>query len=837
MQNFVDNSTPNLYNFPAHDVDPSIKLKKDWNVQYCQAVHSLYRNNLTGINYSDVDMFARFRAYGNGNQDKLQYMDWLGITKRPTPSLPTQATGVSGPTQQPSDFVRQGFMNLNWEILSVAPNFKNVILGTFEDIDHDIYADGVDEKSSAEREEAKWMLWMERQMNEQIEEVRKAVKLKQQRPDYIPETMQELQMFASLGGFRLKSEISIEESLRYTKYISEWKEIKRKIFEDLYELGVAVTKDYVCPQTQKIKVRYCDPALCVIPYVQQTEFANMPFAGEYIFYTIAEIRALNNPDGTATFTEEELQEIAAKSVNQYNNPAIINNWYIDQFGRYEYDTFRVCVMDAEYKSDDFKFTTERINSKGEKIVHQDEYGKVRTGDKRKTHITKTLMVYKCKWIVGTEFAWDYGHQFDIPRPTPSQANLSYHAYRLKGGSMIKRMIPLLDSIQLSWLKLQNAKAKAAPSGLAIEYGSLLNISIGNNKLSPLEVLKIRNQTGDILYQATTHRTYMPSQTNYKPIQELQGGLGVQGQEFLQLISHDIDMIRQIIGINRIADASSPVNDQLVGVSEMSLQATSTTLKPMYSAYITLKERVFRNAALRIQLMVKFSGEYELSYFKALGSAITQTLKIGSEINNAMFGIRIEAKPDAQEKQNIINAALESLRVGRQGTPLLGYADYLMVQDFVSKGQIKWAKAYIANKEQQTLKRVEQEKQQAIEAQGQQQQMLQQQKGEQDQMLSQMEIDKIKVENEEKRKTIELQHYLKMDEIRLQMGMKVDEQMTFKSIEMQHQHDMMEKQTEQAMVQQSMMQQQQAMQQQQGAPQGQPPQPPQGQEVPPTNIPA
>lgn len=830
MQNFVDNSTPNLYNFPAHDVDPGIKLKKDWNVQYCQAIHSLYRNNLTGINYSDVDMFARFRAYGNGNQDKLQYMDWLGITKRPTPSLPTQATGVSGPTQQPSDFVRQGFMNINWEILSVAPNFKNVILGTFDDIDHDIYADGVDEKSSAEREEAKWMLWMEREMETYIKEVRSNVGLKNQQPEYVPETMQELQMFSSLGGFKLKSEIAIEEAMRYTKDISEWKEIKRKIFEDLYELGVAVTKDYVDPQTQKVKVRYCDPALCVIPYVHQTEFANMPFAGEYIFFTIAEIRALNNPDGSPTFTEEELQEIAAKSVNQYNNPAIINNWYIDQFGRYEYDTFRVCVMDAEYKSDDYKFTTERVNSKGETVVHRDEFGKVRSGEKRKTHITKTLMVYKCKWIVGTEFAWDYGHQFDIPRPTPSQANLSYHAYRLKGGSMIKRMIPLLDSIQLSWLKLQNAKAKAAPAGLAIEYGSLLNISIGNNKLSPLEVLKIRNQTGDILYQATTHRTYMPSQTNYKPIQELQGGLGVQGQEFLQLISNDIDMIRQIIGINRIADASSPSSGQLVGVAEMSLQATSNTLKPMYSAYITLKERTFRNVALRVQLMVKFSGEYELSYFRALGSAITQTLKIGSEIDNAMFGIRIEARPNAQEKTDIMNAALESMRVGRQGTPLLGYSDYLMVQDFLSKGQIKWAKAYIANKEQQTLKRIEQEKQQAIQMQGQQQQMLQEQKGQQDQVLSQMEMDRIKLENEEKRKTLELQHYLKMDEIRLQMGMGVDQQMTFKAIDLQHQHDMMEKQTEQAMIQQQMQQQ---MAQQQAA---QPPAEAPGPEVPSNNPP-
>jgi len=731
MENFNNNSTTGAYNFPSHSVDPAIKLKKDWNVQYCQAIHSLYRNNLTGINYSDVDLFARYRSYGNGNQDKLQYMDWLGITKRPTPTVPTGAVSTSSPVQQPSDFVRQGYMNINWEILSVAPNFKNVILGTFEEIDHDIYADGVDEKSSAQRQQAKWMLWMEREMQDYMIEMEKAVDIKLRKEGYVPETIQELEMFSAMGGFKLKSEISIEEALRYTTFISEWKEVKRKIFEDLYEIGVAVTKDFLDPMTQKVKVRYCDPSLCVIPYVHQSEFKNMPFAGEYIFYTIAEIRALNKPDGTPQFTEEELVEIAQKSINHYNNPAIINNWYIDQFGRYEYDTFRVCVLDCEYKSDDFKYTTERVNSKGETVVHRDEFGKVRTGDKRKTHISKTLMVYKCKWIVGTEYAWDYGHQFDIPRPTPSEANLSFHAYKMKSGSMIKRMIPLLDSIQLSWLKLQNAKAKAAPNGLAIEYGSLLNVSIGNNKLTPLEVLKIRNQTGDILYQATTHRTYMPSQTNYKPIQELQGGLGNQGQEFLMLIDSDINMIRQIIGINSVADASSPASGQLVGVSELSLQATSNTLKPMYSAYVTIKERAFKNVALRIQLLVKYNESYELSYFKALGSSITETLKIGSEINNAMFGIRIEARPNAEEKQAILNAALESMRVGRQGVPLLSYSDYLMVQDFLSKGMTKMARAYIANKEQQMMAKQEQEKQMAIEQQGQQNQMLQQQKGEQD----------------------------------------------------------------------------------------------------------
>lgn len=810
MENFNNNNTTGIYNFPSHRVDPATKLMKDWNVQYCQAINTLYRNNLTGINYSDVDLFARYRSYGSGNQDKLQYMDWLGLTKKPIPPVPNAATSTSSPVQQPSDFVRQGYMNINWEILSVAPNFKNVILGTFEDMEHDIYADGVDESSSAEREQAKWNLWANKELKELLDYAN-AAGLKQQNPDYIPETIKELEMFSNMGGFKLKSEISIELAMQYTAYLSEWKEVKRKVFEDLFDIGVAVTKDYLDPMTQKIKVRYCDPAMCVIPYTHQTEFKNMPFGGEYIFYTIAEIRALNKPDGTPQFTEEELVEIAQKTTGQYNNPAVINNWHIDQFGRYEYDTFRICVLDCEYKSDDYKYTTERINSKGETVVHRDDFGKVRTGDKRKTHITKTLMVYKCKWIVGTDYAWDYGHQFDIPRPTPSEANTSFHAYKMKAGSTVKRMIPLLDSIQLSWLKLQNAKAKAAPSGLAIEYGSLLNVSIGNNKLTPLEVLKIRNQTGDILYQATTHRTYMPSQTNYKPIQELQGGLGTQGQEFLMLITNDINMIRQIIGISNVADASSPAPDQLVGTSELSLQATSTTLRPMYSAYLTIKERAFRNVALRVQLLVKYNGEYELSYFRALGSEVTQTLKIGAEINNAMFGIRIEARPDQQEKQAILQAAMEAMRVGRQGVPLLSYSDYLIVQDFVSKGMLKMAQAYIASKEQIVMKQQEQEKQAAIEQQGQQNQMLQQQKGEQDQALLTLEMEKIKLENEEKRKTLGEQHQYKMDEIRLTQGMQVDTQATLKAIDMQHQHDMNDKQHQQQLEQQ---QQQAAIEQQQ-----------------------
>ena len=339
---------------------------------------------------------------------------------------------------------------------------------------------------------------------------------------------------------------------------------------------------------------------------------------------------------------------------------------------------------------------------------------------------------------------------------------------MKAGSYIERIVPYLDGIQLAWLKLQNALAKARPAGLSIEYGSLTNISMGNNKLTPLEVLRIANQTGDVLFQASATKSHLPSQTNYRPVQELQGGMGNQLNEYLTIIASHLESIRTAIGINRVADASSPSADQLVGVSEISMSATINSLKPMLTSILNVKERSCRNIALRIQMLVKFNKVYELGYTKVFGKNITQVLKIGSEIENSMFGIRIEARPNQQEKDQIMNAALESMRVGRQGQPLLGYGDYLMVQNFVNLGMTKYARAYIAQKEREAIDRMEQEKQAAIAQQGEQNAQLQQMKGEQEKALFDMEMQKIVLQGEEERKTLELKYQKEME---LRFGLK------------------------------------------------------------------
>jgi hypothetical protein len=112
--------------------------------------------------------------------------------------------------------------------------------------------------------------------------------------------------------------------------------------------------------------------------------------------------------------------------------------------------------------------------------------------------------------------------------------------------------------------MQNALAMSANSGVAVEYTSLMNMKLGGEKMEPLEILSIRRDTGDLIYKMTTHMGKQNIPGGMRPIQELTGGIGPQLQEFITLFDLNLNFIRQLTGINEIADATTPDPNQSVG---------------------------------------------------------------------------------------------------------------------------------------------------------------------------------------------------------------------------------------------------------------------------------
>ncbi|HOM03033.1 MAG TPA: hypothetical protein PLH43_09425 [Acetivibrio sp.] len=665
--------------FPSDDIDPKLK-NEEWGLKFCEAIYSMYVTDRCGIPFSKIAEMQELRKYGAGTQDVAKYQKIL-LSENEKGEL-------------------EGFLNVNWDIFSVMPKFKHIIQGIFEEQEHSIVATAIDQKSIEDKQAVILRKWFKARYKDVINEIRQ---LGGYEPldEWLPETAHELQIYQTMGGIKLAKETAIEEALNYTLYISDWKEVKRKIIDDLVDLGCAAVKDYTDQYTRKAKIRYVDPVNLIIQYSRHWDHRNSEYAGEIISESISNLRKNTN------LSEEQLRGIARAFNGVMGNP-VINSWNTEDLlmsgGTYIYDEFHIPVLDAEWFSINSRYRTTRINERGEEFTYDSEWGKVYNKPNRKTEIHKYKTVYRCKWIIGTNFVYDFGIQYDIPRPGKKEVELSFKFYKISGRSMVSLAIPNLDQIQLTWLKLQNALAMSSNAGIAVEYTSLQNMKLGGEKMEPIDILALRRDTGDLIYKLTTHTGRPNVPGGMRPVQELQGGIGPQLNEFIQLFELNLNFIRELTGINQIADASTPDPNQSVGGSKLAVAQTIKALRPIYSGYIRLKELVCRSCAIRIQNIVGVDSEAYKIYIPAIGQGGVKLLDFDSENIDADYHIKIEAKPTEERKQIILQAAMNAMQPDRDGYVGIQMEDFLLILRMLEDGNLKFAEYYLSYRSQQNKER-------------------------------------------------------------------------------------------------------------------------------------
>lgn len=668
------------YPFPKDDIDP--KLKNDeWGKQWCEAIYAAYVSDRAAMPFSSLEELQELRAYADGNQDVSKYQQLLL-------------------SENEEDGTLEGFLNLNWDIFSVMPKFMHILTGIFEEQEHDIVATAVDPKSSDEKAKIKLQKWFKSQFRGLMKSVYQMNGVEPEQ-EWIPESADELKIYETMGGLKIVKETEIEEALQYTFYISDWPEVKRKIIRDYASINCAAVKDYTDQYTKRVKTRYVDPLCLIMQYSKHWDHRNCEYAGELIQESISNVRK------NTSLSEDQLREIAqfynGKGLNQN-----ISNWTEDSLkmnnGTFKYDSFMIDIMDAEWFSVNSQYRTTRINSRGEEWEYESDWGEVKEKENRKTRIHKYKTVYRCKWIIGTDFVYDFGLQYDIPRPGKKEVELSFKFYKLPGRSLVSLSVPNLDQIQLTWLKMQNAIAMASNKGIAVEYTSLQNMKLGDKKMDPIDILGLRRDTGDYIYKLTTHTGRPNVPGGMRPVQELEGGIGSQLDEFMRIFEMNLEFIRDLTGINRIADASNPDPNQSVGGSQLAIAATTNALRPIYSAYIRMKELTAKSCTLRLQVLLRHSEEAYEGYIPVIGSAGVKIMTLDADTADAEYHIKIQARPTAQRKQTILDAAIAAMQPNKDGYIGIEYPEFLMIERLLEDGNLKLAEYFLAYRSMENKKR-------------------------------------------------------------------------------------------------------------------------------------
>lgn len=678
-----DKFTKGNYVFPSDKVAPDEK-KGTWTLQYLQAIYSMF---VRGQCFTSNEMFARYnnsRDYGAGRQSIEKYLDL-----------------IIGPRDQQGK--RKGNFNCSHDIFSPAPKYKRIIRGRFESQRHRCVATAIDAKSGAEKEDLKWEMFFKSKFGKQERKIKENAMIPVENGiEYVPESMEELEMYEKIGGFKSSKELEIEAALDYTDYYSDWNEIQRKLIDDIVDINIAVFRDYIDSSTGKEMYEYMDPAVCCLDNSKETGFKNGRFWGYYKLYDIKTIRMESNIE------EEELQKLAIRYGDSFGNNSanFIRGFntadYVDRNGVRNYDEYKVPVFVGEMKSIDYVYKTRRTDKRGQtKLYDQtDDYGKVLDTPTKKTEVYKIMNVYKGCWIIGTEHVFNDGQQVNIPRPNKKEPCLSVHAYALPGKSIMETIESCLDAIQLQKMKLESAMASAPPNGLKIEFGALNNINLGDGNLKPKELIKIYRQNGDIIYKATTH--YGRQNTQGSPIEKIEGGIGNMLEESIRIFEMNFNFIAELSGIDRVSAVSAKPGETTATEVQNSVAATTDALQPIYQALISMKERAAANASSKIQLAIKYNPEAYNAYYPILGTSNVELLKISQDITDAQYGIKIEVLPTDQMKQSLRLAIQNALKPGKDGGGIT-WSDAATIEMFIERGQVKYAQALLAYREEKRRK--------------------------------------------------------------------------------------------------------------------------------------
>lgn len=720
-----------------------------------EAIYSAYLRGRTGIGYSDAYEYPVLRMFGDGLQSEERYKNYFAREEMPSPSSPTNL--IVDQYGQSMHGKRKGYFNVLWDIVSPATKIVNTLVGNFMAYEYDINADPTDAFSKNLVEDEKLKLWVEKQNMPFFKAMMEQVGLEYNQPEFLPETVEELELYEMSGGFKPNYARIMEQVIRHTLDISDWRdEIKKQLYRDLINLGVISVRDYYCTEDNKVKTRYIDPEYHVIEYSQKLDFSDSTFAGEFYEKTVSDLIA-------AGLDRDKLEGVA-KNYSGYSGNPSLESWDINrsqvEAGMYGYDFYKLCIFDCEWLDCEGKKEVIHKNRFGKESVTEVEYGyNKKLTQNQKLRETNKWFRYKCKWIVGTDIIFDYGKDEDITREG-KRPNLTFHTYKTNSRSITRQLIPLYDNFMILWIKYQNAISMAVNSGYAINVDALSNIKSGGGKNDKQEGVKRFLESGFFFYKETNPQGMR--NTVMRPIEQLPGGIGQLFTEIIAAFEFNQRRIEDITGLNPVAMGSTPNPNAPVGTTELSINSMTSTLRPLLSAYTKVKENMARNVCKWIQLGVRYNSKMRDAYISVFGDLDIQIL-VEAEGDNVTYGIDLSARPTDIEKQQLYESAKISLASGRDGRVGIDEADFFAIVRIIeSGGSLLFAETILAN-------RIHKSKQEFQRSQNQMQQQNAQMQNEGIMLKDQTEEKADTRKHAFKLEEMEKEHLYRMEELKLQEG--------------------------------------------------------------------
>lgn len=704
--------------YPRNDIDPKDK-NKAWGLLYLKAAWNDWNYSIPRtVFYNAADKYEEQRLYAIGKQPVNKYKKLMGVDEQ----------------------TNQTFLNLDWSISPFIPKLRDIAISKLVQQEYNIVATPIDPQAKTETDKIyadyKAKIAIRDLMRQQNPELANHPLIAAQPGE--PMDMEELEMRIDFGEQFNRSK-DAEQAAQLAFYQNGIAQYRRHQYEICWDCGVIGYKDLL-GMDNKPRFREVNPEAVVTNYCRFADFRDLIHAGEVIDVSLIDLAELREEDGTSVFSDDQLMQLAMDVAGKWSNPSLVGrstNYFKG------YDKFKVKVLDMQFYSwNDYTFE-KNTNRRGNPTFNRAEYGK-KNNVKEKYFSKRVKVVYEAKWIIGTDYVYDFGLMKDMKRSTDAkkkaETKLSYkffapNFYEMRALSMMERLIPIADQYQMTLYRIQNWKARMVASGWWIDLDSLENIALnkGGENMTPKQVLNMFFETGIL---AGRSKDVMGNNINYKPILPMENS---SVQELLGLwddLSRSADMARSIVGLNDLTDATTPQARTGNGVADIAVQGTNNSLFPLQFAEKYLLQQLAEDMVQRTQQALR-KGNVE-GFAKALNSNTLNFMSIAPDISMREYGIMLDERPTEDQRQNLMMSLQNDI-----GQGFLDSSDALFVLNVYNIKQAQQMLAYKVKKNKQAkVQEAMMNQQQVIQGQQQSAQMTEEAKRQTAQLLQQLELEKI-----------------------------------------------------------------------------------------------
>jgi hypothetical protein len=607
-----------------------VKKTNAWGLAFARAIESEWFYRYGGAPcafYTQREQFRERRAYAKGLQSTKKYIDTLTVN---------------------GDL---SYVNLTGiRPITIMPKLVDVVVNGMMSRDYSVRAYSVDPISQEERETYRKEVEKDR--------ITKDISIKAKETlgidvsflpiDQVPETDEELQLHMDLEykpSIELSEELAIQTVFEENEYNDT---VRKRVITDLVVCGFGCEKDEFIPG-QGIKVRYVDAENKIHPYTDDPFYKTNYYDGEVKEVLISDL-ITQYPWLYDSPETQELMETSGQQWWTYHGFNINERMKgTTQILYFTCVTTRKVAQKIKEKS-----TGMKVVSKADEVF--DETAVENVDFKRLEKVEEVLM--EGVYVLGTDILlkWDVAENMSRPKSNSQKVIRPYRmvAPNKERGyidSLVARMIPIDDIIQVSVLKGLQILQKVRPDGFQIDVDGLVELDLGDGKTTTIQDnLNMFVQGGDILTRSST----AGGDFNYAKdiVKELRTGDSLNKLQAIEnTIAINTDKMRDVIGLNRMSDASTPDKDSLVGLQKMAALNSNTATRHILDASNYLTKNTAQAISYRIADVLKYSNLKE-DLARKIGKTAVLDLESVKNLHLYDFAIYFELALDEEERAKL-----------------------------------------------------------------------------------------------------------------------------------------------------------------------------------------